>query len=321
MTKLGKFVLRVAMICIGILALTTASIAIGFYTVFYFPNRTTATPGTVVSSGHVREYLLYVPPKLDRTRPAPLVISLHAAMSWPSSQMHFSQWNRVADQHGFIVVYPAGTGDGPKTWFMEGRRTPSRMPDVLFISDLIDLLEESYRIDPARVYVDGLSNGGGMAFALSCTLSGRIAAVGMVAAARSLDWTWCTDRRPVPSIAFHGTADPVAPFAGGRTPVGPDVFPGVLPFTAGWARRNQCRSGPTETVVASKVTRVLYTGCAGNADVILFTLTGAGHQWPGGERLPEILVGPYSRSIDATAEMWDFFRAHPLSHPEPLNGD
>jgi polyhydroxybutyrate depolymerase len=121
--------------------------------------------------------------------------------------MNVSQWNKAADAHGFIVVYPAGEGGGPKTWLMRGRRTPSRMPDVIFISELIDKLGASYNIDPTRIYANGLSNGGGMAFALSCTLSDRIAAIGAVAAAETLPWSWCMDLRPVPMIAFHGTAD------------------------------------------------------------------------------------------------------------------
>ena len=83
------------------------------------------------------------------------------------------------------------------------------MRDVRFISELIDKLEAAYNIDPARIYANGFSNGGGMAFVLSCTLSDRIAAVGMVGAAQTLPWSWCTDHRPVPMIAFHGTADPI----------------------------------------------------------------------------------------------------------------
>jgi len=60
--------------------------------------------------------------------------------------------------------------------------------DVKFISDLIDKLEAAYNIDPNHIYADGISNGGGMAFALSCRLSDRIAAVGAVAAAQTLEW-------------------------------------------------------------------------------------------------------------------------------------
>ncbi len=269
-------------------------------------------PGEYVVSGQDREYLLYVPKTYDRTRPSPLIISLHPAMSWPHSQMNVSQWNPVADENGFIVVYPAGSGFGPKVWLMEGRRTPARMPDVLFISALIDKLEASYNIDPTRVYADGFSNGGGMAFALSCVLSSRIAAVGMVSAARSLDWNWYAGNRPVPMIAFHGTGDRVVPYEGGRTPVGPDVFPSVPEFTAAWARLNGCSTNPMESVLSADVTRLQYTDASGDARVVLYTLAGGGHQWPGGKPLPEFLVGPYCRSINATRLMWDFFREHPL---------
>jgi polyhydroxybutyrate depolymerase len=310
--NIRKIVIRGGLILLGVPFLLVLAALVFFYAIFYFPNRTTATSGTITVSGRNREYLLYVPKSYDRTKRTPLVISLHPAMSWPSSQMNISQWNNVADENGFIVVYPAGTGPGPKVWLMEGKRTPTRMPDVLFISALIDKLEGAYNIDPARIYADGLSNGGGMAFALSCVLSNRIAAVGMVSAARSLNWNWYTGQRPVPMIAFHGTDDRVVPYNGGRTPVGPDVFPNVLEFTASWARENGCATDPIESVVAQNVTRLQYTDGTGNACVVLYILKGVGHQWPGGKPLPEFLVGPYSRSINATSLMWAFFRDHPL---------
>ena len=66
------------------------------------------TNGTIISSGQKREYLLYVPRSYDRARPTPLVISMHAAALWSAAQMAITHWNRVADEHGFIVVYPAG---------------------------------------------------------------------------------------------------------------------------------------------------------------------------------------------------------------------
>ena len=108
---------------------------------------------------------------------------------------------------------PVGNRErGPRVWHVGAG--PGLMRDVRFISELIDTLEAAYNIDPTRIYANGLSNGGGMAFALSCTLSHRIAAVGMVAAAQTLPWSWCTDHRPVPMIAFHGTADPMIPYEG-----------------------------------------------------------------------------------------------------------
>lgn len=120
---------------------------------------------------------------------------------------------------------------------------------VRFISDLIDKLEAEYNIDPTRIYADGISNGGGMAFALSCRLSDRIAAVGAVAAAQTLPWNECGDPKPVPTVAFHGTADPFAPYQGGksRDPFNQVMFPAIPDWTARVARRNQCKGDPIAT--------------------------------------------------------------------------
>jgi polyhydroxybutyrate depolymerase len=82
-------------------------------------------------------------------------------------------------------------------------------------------------------------------------------------------------------------------------------------FTAAWARRNQCRGSPTESRVAADVTRVEYTGCADDAAVVLYTIHGGGHTWPGGGPMPEWFAGSTSRGVDATRQSWAFFREHP----------
>jgi polyhydroxybutyrate depolymerase len=277
------------------------------------------TNGRIVSSGEEREYLLYVSPNYDSTKPTPLVISMHAGATWPAQQKNLSGWNRLADEHGFIVVYPSGTGevgliDMPRIWPVD--RESDRTRDVRFISELIDTLEATYNIDPTRIYANGMSNGGAMAFVLSCTLSDRIAAVGMVAAAQSRPFDWCTDDRPVPMIAFHGTADPIVPYQGGPlgdpfNPVKP-IYPPVRDWTAKWARRNRCGLDPVESVAVTHVTRLEYTDCAEDATVVLYTIQGGGHTWPGGKPLPEWRVGSNSNNIDATRQMWAFFRDHRL---------
>ena len=186
------------------------------------------------------------------------------------------------------------------------------MRDVRFISELIDTLMASYNIDPSRVYADGLSNGGGMAFALSCTLSDRIAAVGVVAPALFLPWGSCTDRRAIPMIAFHGTADRHVPYRGGTSWVAPIVFPNIPAWTRKWAERNRCRPNPVDSAVAADVTRREYTSCADDADVVLYTVLDGGHTWPGGGPLPEWFVGTTSHNIDATGQMWAFYSKHRL---------
>jgi len=291
-----KHVIAAVMILLSVPALFALAQAVAFRV----HNRCN---GSMVSAGEEREYLLYVPRSYDRARPTPLVISMHGAGGWPVQQMELSRWNRVADENGFIVVYPSGKGGlGPRVW---------RERDVQFISDLIDKLQAEYNIDRRRIYANGLSNGGGMSFVLSCTLADRIAAVGMVGAAHLLPWSWCKERRPMPMIAFHGTADSFAPYKGGMSWVASSPFANIPRWTANWARRNRCEPRPVESVAAADVMRREYPHCADDAAVVLYTIEGGGHTWPGGEPLPEWFAGRTTNSIDASRQMWVFFRAHP----------
>lgn len=309
-----KAVIGVVLVIIGLPAVLLL-IAVGsFYASFYSVHRAN---GTIVSAGRQREYLLYVPRSYDRSKPTALVISMHAAMLWPAHQRETSHWDRLAEQHGFIVVYPSGltpwgggTGVLPRIWLLQPEAVLKA--NVGFISDLIDTLEAAYNIDPTRIYANGFSNGGAMTFALSCRLSHRIAAVGTVSAGQDQQpSSWCAGARPVPLINFHGAAD-VVPYHGGNVWASPRPFPSVLTWTADWARRNRCGPAPVESAVAADVTRLEYTHCADDATVVLYTILGGGHAWPGGKPLPTWLVGPTSHSIDATSQMWTFFAEHRL---------
>ncbi len=260
--------------------------------------------GSIISAGEKREYLLHLPRSYDPSRPVPLVISLHGAGGWPVQQMEMTRWNALADEQRFIVVYPAGAEKGgPRIW---------RESDVKYVADLIDALERAYNIDRKRIYANGFSNGGGTSFVLSCTLSDRIAAVGLVAAAQTTPWSRCTDRRAVPMIDFHGTGDSATPYNGGVSWVTSGEFPSVPIWAAKWAHRNHCAAS-AESTVASDVVLREYTRCANDATVALYTIVNGGHTWPGGEPLPEFFVGRTTRSIDATRTMWKFFLRHPLA--------
>src|SRR5262245_20583529 len=125
-----------ALLVLGLPAVSVLLVSV----LFYFLDRTS---GAMISSGQRREYLLHVPRSYDRSKPAPLVISLHGGASWPAYQMDMSGWNRLADREGFIVVYPAGRG-APKAWNVN--HGAGLMRDVRFISDLIDTLGAAYNI-------------------------------------------------------------------------------------------------------------------------------------------------------------------------------
>ncbi len=170
--------------------------------------------GELASGGMKRTFLLHSPSPQNK-KPAPLLIALHGGGGQGSGMMKLSGLNEVSDRNGFFVVYPDGV---EKNW-NDGRLTIKRkdVDDVQFISDLVDQLTKKYSIDPERVYVTGISNGGMMSFRLGCELSRKIAGIAVVAASMPviLQRT-CNPTRSLPVVMFSGTDDPIMPFNGGE---------------------------------------------------------------------------------------------------------
>ncbi|MDZ4765726.1 MAG: PHB depolymerase family esterase [Chloroflexota bacterium] len=272
------------------------------------------TDNTIDSAGGERRYLLYVPESYDPAQPTPLILSLHGFASNPEQQMEFSQWNAAADEYNLIVAYPQGTGF-PLGW--NAGELPGilgilvqRPDDVSFIRDLIDGLNAQLCIDPVRVYVNGLSNGGGMSNRIACELADTVAAIGSVVGAYNPLET-CEPSRPIPVIAVHGDADPVVPYEGGETQGG--ALPAIQTWAAEWGVRNGCDATPTidEDVVRSQQ---IYGNCAEGVEVVLYTIFGGGHTWAGGgDHPPESIVGAVIAEFPTTDIMWTFFEAHPLN--------
>jgi polyhydroxybutyrate depolymerase len=301
-----KRILRVVVILLGVAAGLAAIAAAAYFLMNH-------TNGSLVSSGQKRAYLLYVPKTYDPAKPTPLVISLHGYAEWPAHQMQITRWNDLADQHGFIVVYPSGTGF-PRQWYTRGAAGSATDPalEVTFISDLIDKLEGEYNLDPARIYANGLSNGGGMSFLLSCRLAGRIAAIGSVSGAYLIPWDECHPTRPVPTMLFHGTADPIVPYQGGPSKSFNLPFPYIPAWVAALAKHNGCEAEPQKLPTQGEVSGVAYQNCQSGADVVFYTIAGGGHAWPDSQPLPAFIVGHTSQDIDATAALWNFFVQHPM---------
>lgn len=282
---------------------------------------------TMEVDGLERDYRLYVPESYDGTQPVPLVISLHGFAGNPRRQQSEVGWDEIADREGLIVAYPRGTGT-PARWNagqaeIEGEAWEPRsligmllgdyfetvpVDDVAFIRALILELQAMNCIDPARVYVNGMSNGGGMTNRLACQLSGLIAAAGMVAGAYSDFPGGCHPSRPIPIIAFHGVVDPIVPYEGNARA----RFPAIEDWAADWAVRNECDPTP-ELVEGTEgaVTGWHYINCADDADVVFYSIADGGHTWPGGGTGAGFLLGKTSQDIDASETMWEFYQAHP----------
>lgn len=284
-----------------------------------FPAQAEVQPGrtvrTVVSDGRQRCYHLYVPSGYDSARPLPVVVSLHGFLSNPASQAWISDWHKLGEREGFLVVYPQGTSF-PQRWNAGASWSAGAVDDVQFFRDLLEDLSAVVAVDRTRVYVNGFSNGGGMAVRIGCEAADRVAAIGSVAGA-VVDLQDCNPARPVPVLAFHGTADGIVPYEGAEMqgrPLrkgaeltdAPTYFVGAEEWVARWAAGNGCDPAPASIPPQGGVGGRRYTGCDRGAEVILYTIEGGGHTWPGGPWLPG--VGKTSRDVGATEEMWRFFQ-------------
>src|SRR5690606_38463985 len=167
-----------------------------------------------------RRYVVRVPARVARSNAlAPLVIVLHGGGGNASNAETMTGFTRKAEREGFIVVYPEGTARGRVpllTWNAGhccGYAMEQRVDDVGFITALIDKLQSTHRIDPDRIYVTGMSNGGMMSHRLGIELSHRIAAIGPVVGAVFGDEG--RPRAPVSAIMINGMLDESVPYDGG----------------------------------------------------------------------------------------------------------
>jgi polyhydroxybutyrate depolymerase len=273
---------------------------------------------TLTVSGHRRTVIVHVPAGYTGKRKLALVLNLHGSESTASAQEKFSGMDATADADQFIVAYPQalipdGTGydwNIPGEPMVNGKFPPASAPsDVAFLTTLVRDLAGRYCVDLSRVYATGVSGGGRMASQLGCDASSVFAAIAPVAGLRYP--SPCPASRPVPVIAFHGTADLVDPFGGD----GLGYWTYSVPTAAHlWAGHDHCVA--SQTIAGRGYRRTRYTGCAGGTAVELYAITGEGHEWPGGPVLPSVItsiLGPQSDAVSANALMWAFFRAHPLS--------
>lgn len=251
----------------------------------------------VLSAGLRRRFVLVVPESVSS--PAPLVLVFHGFAGSPRAVEELSAMTELAEAEGFLVVYPEGAGL-PRRWRADPRQGGL---DVAFVRDLVAAVGEAIPVDRARVYAAGMSNGGGMAARLGCDAADLVAAVGAVAGAYNS--AACSPTRPVPVIAFHGTADPIVPYEGWRP-----LLPAIEPWAAGWAERDGCDTDPGRERVAPDVVLTSWDGCDGGARVFLYTVEGGRHGWPGAGS--ETGWSASTDSVDASALLLEFFAAHPL---------
>ena len=236
------------------------------------------------------------------------MLNLHGSGGNAAQQEASIGMDPIAEANQFIVAYPDAAialGGGfawnvPGQPLLGGGAVPSdAADDVAFFAQAIGFLEQRYAIDAHRIFVTGMSGGARMTSQLGCDLATTVAAIAPVAGLRFP--TPCDGTRAVPVVSFHGTADTVNPYDGG----GERYWTYSVPSAEQqWGAHDGCGATPTSSPAAANVTLTAYGDCSGGASVALYTIDGAGHEWPG--------APGQTPAIDASTTMWSFFAAHPL---------
>lgn len=248
---------------------------------------------TVTVDGRQRPYYAHVPQNL--AHPAPVVFLFHGGGGRPQAMERKSGMDELADQNGFVAVYPEGTaapsGRGG-TWNIASAQSPTDADDVGYVKAILTDLGAHVSIDPARIYATGHSMGGIFSYRLACEMSDSFAAIAPVSA--TMVEPSCRPTSPVAVLHIHGSADDRIPLRGGhgRKTAGSRDWPAPQNGVTMWSRLDACATTPsvkTEGIAKCET----YGEC--QAPVEMCVLSGEGHSWP----------------QDAAPKIWAFFAAHP----------
>lgn len=271
----------------------------------------------VTHEGQDRDYLIHIPRSVDLSRPVPLVMVFHGGGGKAENAMRTTDFNELADDEGFIVVYPNGTGPRDVevfTWNSGnccGNAMLENADDVGFARAILADVQTIAAIDAKRVYATGMSNGAMMSYRLACEAADVFAAIAPVAG--TLNYSPCAPSEPVAVIHFHGTDDQHVLYNGGVGPesiVGVD-FASVASSIEFWLAANGCASRQPATSQVADVRREVWDGCESGRPVELYTIFGGQHAWPGSDGPGWIGGDEPSQSISATQLIWEFFKANP----------
>jgi polyhydroxybutyrate depolymerase len=271
--------------------------------------------------GQKRRYALYIPPGLDTSKPAALVLAFHGGGGHAEFMADEARYGLIgkAREAGFVVAFPNGHSRFPRgrmaTWNAGGCCGDARdsgSDDVGFTRAVVADIGRQVAIDRQRIFATGMSNGGMMAYRLACEAADLVRAVAAVAGTEAL--AECRPARPVPVLHIHARNDTHVLFDGGA---GPDAFRDAskvmdfvsVPETVSrWVGRNACQPRAERTLERPGAWCERYRGCRDGATVQLCVTANGGHSWPGADTVRRGKESA-SQALDANDTIWAFFSA------------
>ncbi len=325
MKRLLRYLLYTFLTLLALIALAAALFGWFIYTPDPIrpPLTGTLAKGSIDAGGLKRTYQTYIPKDLPKG--APLVLVMHGSGEGAAEIRTGTGYGfeRLADQHGFAVVYPNSASFDWNDCSKVGdfNVNGSEVDDVGFLTTLVDKLISDIGVDRGRVFATGVSAGGFMSLRLALEAPSRFRAVAAVAANVPVpDNFKCKPAGQGTSVMImNGTDDPLVPFAGGEVNLLGLFYKGGNVRSSResaqyFAERNQLAGAPvtTESTVADgeRVEQVRWnkdaSGRDSNVEVELVAIHGGGHGLPQPYARRPRLLGPSPMAPDGVGVIVGF---------------
>jgi poly(hydroxyalkanoate) depolymerase family esterase len=283
-----------------------------------------------------REYLLYVPRRVEALRQPPLVVWIHGCRQEPEAFAAGTRIREHADRRGFLALLPRQSrlANSERCWNWFDRRTAAGKGEAAIVAAQTSEVIDKFDIDPRRVYVAGLSSGAALAATLALRRPELFAAAALHSGVPAGAASDAHDaQRVMAEGPLDGRTDALAlearAAAGARARIPVMVIQGltdraVAPVNSTWlARQFMLFNGfapeslPPGIALPPTATRTVQPIASGYFEsdyhagrrlaVRLVTIPGLGHAWSGGDP-----AYPYcdDAHVDATSLVCDFLSAH-----------
>lgn len=267
---------------------------------------TIANAETLLVNGIERSFDV-VRPKTQTKRAATLIV-LHGGKGGAKQLRRYINMDEFAFNAGAVTVYP----NGIDSQWNDGRIGRDGQPllttdDVGFLDALVAKLVDDKIADPERIYFAGVSNGGMMSLRMACESKHHISGIAVIAANYPIGLS-CAKFEKMKVLHFMGTADPLAPFAGGLISGRQDrgAVSSTKEMRGFFLKNNGCK-GTVQRSLPDKspedgttVVMIKGEGCSGNAWFVEYIIKGGGHTWPGARPTLKWLLGVTSQDISAS---------------------
>jgi len=284
------------------------------FSLILLSNSLVAQLDSIFDQGTYRTFIVHLPTGYNANNQYPLVLNLHGLRANAKQQQTYSQFDDVADQKGFIVVYPNGTDE---SWSTIGNK------DLDFLTHLVDSIRSDYSTNEC-LFVTGFSQGGFMTYKFANNTSHTVKAIAVGSGNMSNRTQDDSENSPqIPMIHFHGTADNTVPYDGNSP-----FIPPVENTIQWWVNHNNCNTTPVVTPMPdldpndnSTVEKYYYGNGENDSEVTFYKVINGGHTWSGSYSIP--LFGTTNKDINQSEIIGDFFdsKCSPITSIEELKNE